>query len=163
MNSVIYPTNDMTSQNSNYKDISERIFWLFDTYNIIVKSSEETGGKYILVEGYFKPNSLIPLHLHKTIDEFFLVLNGKVEVQYGNKKMIATEGDELLVKKDTPHSIRNINNDISKLICLINQGRFQNFFIEAGTEVPDIFSEPTRKITHDDIRKISRKYDTELL
>ncbi|MDR4511551.1 MAG: cupin domain-containing protein [Nitrososphaeraceae archaeon] len=163
MNSIIYPINKMTIQNSNYKNISEKILWLFDTYNIIVKSSEETGGKYILIEGYFKPHSLIPLHLHKTIDEFFLVLDGKVEVQYGNKKMVANEGDELLVKKGTPHSLRNINNDMSKLICLINQGWFQNFFMEAGTEVPDIFSEPKRKITHDDIRNISRKYDTELL
>ena len=66
-------------------------------------------------------------------------------------------------EKGGKFSLTNINNDISKLICLINQGRFQNFFIEAGTEVSDIFSDPTRKITHDDIRKISRKYDTELL
>lgn len=82
-------------------------------------------------------SNLIPgfLYICINIDEFFLVLNGKVEVQYGNKKIIATEGDELLVKKGMPHSIRNINNNISKLVCLINQGNFQNFFIEAGTEV----------------------------
>lgn len=110
-------------------------------------------------------SNLIPgfLYICINIDEFFLVLNGKVEVQYGNKKIIATEGDELLVKKGMPHSIRNINNNISKLVCLINQGNFQNFFIEAGTAVPDIDSEPLTKITYDEIKNISSKYDTELL
>lgn len=156
-------TKNIMANNNNGKYITKKIFWLFDTYNIILKSSEETDGKYIFIEGYFKPNFRIPLHLHKNIDEFFLVLNGKVEVQYGNKKIIAIEGDELLVKKGMPHSIRNINNNISKLVCLINQGNFQNFFIEAGTEVPDIDSEPLTKITYDEIKNISSKYDTELL
>jgi hypothetical protein len=81
---VIKHNNNDANTNNN---ITHKIFWLFDTYNRILKSSEETDGKYILIEGYFKPNSLIALHIHKNIDEFFLVLDGKVGFNLERRKL----------------------------------------------------------------------------
>ena len=148
----------------NNSSIKNKIFWLLDAHYKIIKSSEETNGKYCIVEGYFKPNYIIPLHVHKTVDEFFLVIDGKLEFQHENKKIVLNEGDGVFVKKSMPHSIKNINNDkSSKLICLVNQGDFENFFIELGTEVPNINSEPVTKITLEKIAEMSKKYGTEMV
>ena len=47
--------------------------------------------------------------IHDT-DELFMLMEGKVELTIGNKKFLPTIGDEILIPKNTKHTVKNIGD-----------------------------------------------------
>jgi hypothetical protein len=55
-------------------------------YATFLRTSEETGGEYTLIEVEVAPGGGTPPHYHKTYDEHFEVLEGTLEVLLGKEK-----------------------------------------------------------------------------
>jgi len=53
----------------------------------------------------------VPTHLHKHMDEHFLVTKGEVTFRVNKEKIVKKTGEELFVPKMTPHSILNNTNE----------------------------------------------------
>jgi quercetin dioxygenase-like cupin family protein len=53
----------------------------------------------------------VPMHVHKTTDELFFVIRGKIEFTVGDKTLIARNGDLVQGKMNVPHTFKNIGDE----------------------------------------------------
>lgn len=79
---------------------------------IFQKIVHEPDGDKLIVNGFCKPNSGPPMHVHFKQDECIHVLKGKMGYQVqGGEKQFAEEGDTILFKRGTPHKFWNASDE----------------------------------------------------
>lgn len=59
------------------------------------------------------PGQVWENYSHDT-DELFMVLEGKVELEMQGRKLCPAAGEEILIPKQTVHSVRNIGHKTSR-------------------------------------------------
>ncbi len=52
-------------------------------------------------------------------EEFIVVISGKVEVVYGNKKYILNEGDSIYYNSAVPHKVSSIGEEVAKIYAVL--------------------------------------------
>jgi mannose-6-phosphate isomerase-like protein (cupin superfamily) len=119
---------------------------------IVRVDSDETGGRYAIIEATTPPKSGPPAHVHENEDEIFQVLEGQFEITCGDKSFIATKGHVAVATRGTPHSFRNVGTGNAKLLTTITPGGFERFFVEVGREVREMPADMEK------LMRISRKY-----
>ncbi|KAF3888475.1 MULTISPECIES: cupin domain-containing protein [Nostocales] len=80
-------------------------FWLFGSCMRILADAATTAGQYDLVEEYILPGSQTPPHLHTRYSQQMYVLEGEVTVWAGDKKVVLSAGENLLIPIGTPHMV----------------------------------------------------------
>jgi quercetin dioxygenase-like cupin family protein len=129
---------------------------LGDTVTIKV-TGEDTDGIYTLVQTVSPPQGGPPLHLHHREDEAFYVLEGEFEVQCGENKIRAVPGSFVLAPREIPHTFRNINSGLSKILIIVTPAGIEKFFEElselAQQGLPDI----------EKVKEIAHRYEIELM
>jgi mannose-6-phosphate isomerase-like protein (cupin superfamily) len=74
-----------------------------------VKAGAETGLSFGMFRSSFPPGTGMPfLHLHRSYEEAFYVLDGEVQFQLGSEEVHASAGSAILVPPGTPHCFRNV-------------------------------------------------------
>lgn len=147
----------LSPNQANAVSISGMIFHFLAT-------SEETGGKYALMEITILPDIGPPTHRHRE-QEAFYVLQGEFQFHVENQIIIGTSGTFVNIPSMLFHGWRNVSTDIGKLQCLITPGGMEGFFLEAGHSVTD-FSAPPILPTREDLEKqlaLAPKYGIEVL
>jgi quercetin dioxygenase-like cupin family protein len=76
-----------------------------------IKTSEETGGAFTLMEIELGKSDGPPLHFHRAFSEKFEVKEGLLYMQVGKEKKKLNVGDSVLVPAGTPHRFYNETND----------------------------------------------------
>ena len=92
--------------------------------------SEQTEGKYAVIEEVSPIGGGPPLHVHRYEDEVFYVLEGEVEFQLGDQRFRAKGGSTAYLPRETPHTFRNVGRTPSKVLVVIIPARFVGFFDE---------------------------------
>jgi quercetin dioxygenase-like cupin family protein len=137
-------------------------FWLLgDVYTFHITGAE-TDGKYAVLEITSPSGSSPPLHSHSKETEGFYVIDGEFLFQYGddnNNKIAAKTGTFLHLKKNIPHTYKNVGNSTGRLLFTILPSGLENFFAEVGIPIDneEDFSPPS--IDSIDIMKIVRIAD----
>ncbi|MGF1669559.1 MAG: cupin domain-containing protein [Balneolaceae bacterium] len=67
-------------------------------------TGEDTNGQYVLIEQNNEPGIGIPMHVHENEDEVFRVIEGELEMQVGDKKVILGKGDIAFCPRGIPHT-----------------------------------------------------------
>jgi quercetin dioxygenase-like cupin family protein len=70
--------------------------------------SEQTDGRYAVIEEVSPVGGGPPLHVHRHEDEVFYVLEGEVEFQLGDQRFRAKGGSAAFLPRDIPHTFRNV-------------------------------------------------------
>jgi quercetin dioxygenase-like cupin family protein len=154
----------MTAPSSSYNIDTKKgqKFWLLgDVYTFHITGTE-TDGKYAVLEITSPSGSSPPLHSHSKETEVFYVIDGEFLFQYGdesNNKIAAKTGTFLHLKKDIPHTYKNVGNSTGRLLFTIVPAGFENFFAEVGVlmDNEENFSPPS--IDSIDIMKIVKIAD----
>ena len=137
-------------------------FWLLgDVYTFHITGAE-TDGKYAVLEITSPSGSSPPLHSHSKETEGFYVIDGEFSFQYGddnNNKIAAKPGTFLHLKKDIPHTYKNIGNSTGRLLFTILPAGFENFFAEVGIPIDNEETFSTPPIDTIDIMKIVKIAD----
>jgi mannose-6-phosphate isomerase-like protein (cupin superfamily) len=76
-------------------------------YTTFLKTSEETGGEYTLIEIEVAPGGGTEPHYHKTYDEHFEVVAGTLEVLVGKETRTLCAGQKAVAERNTLHRFRN--------------------------------------------------------
>ncbi len=76
-------------------------------YTTFLKTSEETGGEYTLIEIEVAPGGGTEPHYHKTYDEHFEVVAGTLEVLVGRETRTLCAGQKAVAERNTLHRFRN--------------------------------------------------------
>jgi quercetin dioxygenase-like cupin family protein len=156
----------MTAPSSSYNIDTKKgqKFWLLgDVYTFHITGAE-TDGKYAVLEITSPSGSSPPLHSHSKETEGFYVIDGEFSFQYGddnNNKITAKPGTFLHLKKNIPHTYKNVDKSTGRLLFTIVPAGFENFFAEVGVimDNEETFSPPS--IDSIDITKIVKIADEE--
>ena len=91
--------------------------------------SEQTGGRFSLVEHPIAPRSLAaPLHTHAAVDEYSFVLVGEVGVQVGDDVFTATPGQLVVKPRGIPHAFWNATDEEASVLEIISPGGLEHYF-----------------------------------
>jgi mannose-6-phosphate isomerase-like protein (cupin superfamily) len=82
----------------------------------IIKTGVETNGQSLEMEWELLPHQAgTPVHIHPLADEYYKVLEGKMEVNINGHWKVLNKGEELTVRKGTAHTFRNPENTLTKV------------------------------------------------
>ena len=127
----------------------------------IFVGAEQSGGAWWL--GSFRPDPgrLTSLHLHRSADEQFYVLEGVLSVFVDGRWQELPTGGLTVVPRGTPHALGNRSKQPVRFLNSENPAGFERFFADLETMIrhfpygsPEFLSELT---------KVYTKYDTEML
>jgi len=105
-----------------------------DTYTILI-STEQTAGKYCLIDMLIPPGGGPPPHRHD-FEEMFHVLSGVVDVTLRATTSRAGVGQTVNVPANVPHSFRNPTSEPLRLLCLAAPGGLDEYFQGFGDVLP---------------------------
>lgn len=99
-------------------------------------TSEETGGAFEMVERRGDENRVVtPLHVHRSTDELWYVLDGAVELFADGDLLSAGPGDTVFAPRNVPHAFR-IAADGTRCLLVVSPGA-ETMFDEVGTRVAE--------------------------
>src|SRR2546422_8982680 len=122
-----------------------------DVYRFLA-TGEDTNGKYALWEAIVPPGGGPPPHGHSREEEGFYVLEGKITLQIGDKRLVATAGMFANMPVGTPHSFKNETNRTAKMLISIAPAGLEQMFFEVGQPAP-VGSTTASPPTKEDIEK----------
>jgi mannose-6-phosphate isomerase-like protein (cupin superfamily) len=96
-------------------------YWGFGSLWSPLVSSEQTHGRYSIVEQLMPGRSGPPPHTHERSDEVFYILEGQVQLQLGDAVSTARAGQLVRVPLGVTHGF----------VVTSDQARFLNFFVPA--------------------------------
>jgi len=134
----------------------KRLNVLGDNQRVIL-ASEDTGGRYALIENYNPPGVGIPLHLHHNEDETFHVLEGQVEFHIGAETIQAIAGTTIYLPRNTPHAFTIVGEAPAKMLIMLMPAGLEKYFEELSQLPSD--KPPDMETVID----ISTRYGIELL
>lgn len=80
------------------------MFYMGSLMSFLVKS-EDTGGRFALMEAVSKPGNEPPPHLHQWEHETYYLLEGTIEFYLADKVLTATAGEAVFIPQGVPHAI----------------------------------------------------------
>jgi quercetin dioxygenase-like cupin family protein len=92
--------------------------------------SEDTNGAYAVIVSHTPTAGGPPLHVHQNEEEVFYVLEGTFEFTFGNNKVVAQQGDMIVLPKNLPHSFKNIGENTGITMNTMTPGGLEKFFDE---------------------------------
>ena len=106
---------------------SEKYFWYLNTLTTI-RVSAHTGDNQLSVVEHRALKGYSPaLHLHRTQDEIFHVLEGEFRIKVGDKEKHLKAGDMLLIPKGTPHTFIIASLEGGRWLAITVGVDFENF------------------------------------
>lgn len=103
-----------------------QLWFLNSSVTIRVSGSDGQDGVSIL-EHRVPHGDSPPLHLHRTEDEVFQILDGQFRVKVQNQEHRAGPGDILLVPKGIPHTYRAESPEGGRFLTVTVHGDFERF------------------------------------
>jgi len=129
-------------------------------------TSEDTGGAYALIEITSYPGNGPPPHIHHREDEYFYILEGRIEFQIGEDTTVMEAGSFIHHPRGTLHKYKNVGTEPARLLVTVVPGGWEGFAYEIGEPVTDPASSPSGPSDEEEfVRKVaeaSRKYGMEI-
>ena len=120
-----------------------------------VKAGRDDGLSFGMFRSTFPPGRGMPfLHLHRTYEEAFYLIDGEVEFQLGDEEVRAIPGSAVLVPPGTPHCFRNVGEGEADWIVIATPPVAVKLIEEVGSVPPGDLGA---------LAEVFDRYDTELL
>src|SRR5438309_4983429 len=82
------------------------------------QTSAETNGEAVVIEAVVRPDGAVcASHVHPSQTERFNVIDGRLGMKVGRKKLLLERGDIAVVEPGTPHKIWNMGEDEDRFVC----------------------------------------------
>jgi quercetin dioxygenase-like cupin family protein len=98
------------------------------------------------------------LHVHRTQEETFYVLDGECDWQVGDRRIRATPGTFLFIPPGVPHNIANTTDKAARVLMTVSPPGHENYFEELAKAVSHESPPDTKTIG-----ELRRRYDTDQL
>jgi mannose-6-phosphate isomerase-like protein (cupin superfamily) len=116
-----------------------RVLPLFGGDLRITMPADAPGAGFSAFEDVRQPGDGPPWHMHHGEEELFRVVSGRFRMRCGDQEFEAGPGDTALLPRGVPHSFVNSGDTVGTMMCVVQPGGFENFFIEiadAGLQIP---------------------------
>lgn len=92
-------------------------------------NSEDTHGRYTLMDVTTSVRGGPPTHQHEHEDEAFLVLEGAYEIRLGDDTFLVTPGNLVYGPRGIPHGFRTVGDAPGRMLVIATPGGVEGFFI----------------------------------
>ena len=108
-------------------------YWVLGQRLDFLATGETTAGHYSLFHVFIPAGPPGPLpHVHRDADEFFFVVEGRVEVLFEDAWRPLGPGQFLHVPRGTIHTFRNVTLDAARMLSGFVPSGFERFFRDFG-------------------------------
>jgi quercetin dioxygenase-like cupin family protein len=104
--------------------------WFLGTLATIRLPGEASDGRYALIEFLFPHLASPPLHTHPQ-DESYVVLEGRLTVQAGERRFELEPGAAAVVPKGVPHTFR-VDSERARVLVLSTPAGIERFVLECS-------------------------------
>ena len=138
-----------------------------DTYTILV-TSEDTAGRFCLIDMFVPPGGGPPPHRHD-FEETFSLIDGELELTFRGSKSTVRAGETVNIPANSPHQFHNSSKQPARMFCVCAPAGLEDFFLEIGVPVATRTTAPPKldEAGQAEFRKkaeaLASKYRTELL
>src|SRR3954447_20398278 len=106
--------------------------WFLNT-EVTIKVSHLNGSDGVSVLEHRAPHgNSPPLHIHRTEDEIFHILEGEMLFRISDRELRAGAGETLLAPKNIPHSYRVESAEGARWLTITRGGDFETFVRSCG-------------------------------
>ena len=122
--------------------------WFLETL-VTIRVSHDAGDDGIsVIESVAPYGDSPPLHIHRTEDELFHVLDGTMRLRVGDGELLADAGDVVLAPKGVPHTYRVESPEGARWLVTTTRGDFEAMVRAASRpaereELPERTGPPT--------------------
>jgi quercetin dioxygenase-like cupin family protein len=103
----------------------ERIWFLGGLVTVHIPA--EAGLGFSLVESFVPEGQQPPLHLHRTDDEGFYLLEGRLTLWFGDRRLELSPGDFALAPRGVPHTYRVESAEGARWLVTSSDASFDRF------------------------------------
>ena len=101
---------------------------------VIKVKSDQTGGRWAMVDFTANPGMQTILHRHRKTDETFFVIEGELTMSVDGKILTLHPADLALVPKMTPHAFANLSGKPVRFLGTFTPTGFEKFFALVAEE-----------------------------
>lgn len=105
-----------------------------DVYRFLA-TGEDTDGKYAMWEAIVPPGGGPPPHVHSREEEAFYILDGEINFQIGDQRLVATAGMFANMPVGSLHSFKNESGKPAKVLISVAPAGLEQMFFEVGQPV----------------------------
>jgi quercetin dioxygenase-like cupin family protein len=138
--------------------------WHLDFLATVKASGEHTGGRLAVVEMYGPKGAGSPLHIHRSEDEWFHVLEGELTIWVGGQTLAAPAGAFAYAPRDIPHTFV-IASSYARFLAGAQPAGFDDFVRATGTPAQARILPPDslRRPTPEELTAIAADHGIEIL
>ena len=82
------------------------------------QTSADTNGEAVVIECTVQPDGFVAAaHVHPSQTERFSVIDGRLGMKVGRKKLLLERGDVAVVEPGTPHKFWNMGDEEVRFVC----------------------------------------------
>jgi quercetin dioxygenase-like cupin family protein len=108
-------------------------YWVLGQRIDFLATADTTGGHYSLFHVFIPAGPPGPLpHIHNDADEFFFVLEGRVEVLFEDAWHELRAGQFRHLPRGTRHTFQNVTTDAARMLSGFVPSGFERFFRDFG-------------------------------
>jgi quercetin dioxygenase-like cupin family protein len=122
----------------------------------IMISAADTDGALGVAEAVVPPGGGPPMHVHRSFDELFYILEGSIEFEAGGQKFVAGPGATAFIPRGLPHRFQNVSAADARMLGTYTPAGFESWFARIGE------LEATGTLTLEVMAAVAREYDTYL-
>jgi quercetin dioxygenase-like cupin family protein len=140
-------------------------YWVLGQRLDFLATGETTAGDYSLFHVFIPAGPPGPLpHIHGDADEFFYVVEGRIEVLFEDAWHPLRPGQFLHVPRGTTHTFRNVTPDAARMLSGFVPAGFERFFRDFGHSArpDDVQPLPVQEAEIQRLRATASDYAMEL-
>ncbi|MGC2619262.1 MAG: cupin domain-containing protein [Acidobacteriaceae bacterium] len=128
------PTRHLVHAQPNTDESLPHIGLVGNTYTVLLNSND-TAGRFCLIDMLILPNGGPPLHRHD-FEETFIVLEGQIEATFRGDSLTVGVGETIHIPANAPHQFQNATTALARLLCICSPAGQEEYFAQIGVSVP---------------------------
>jgi mannose-6-phosphate isomerase-like protein (cupin superfamily) len=100
--------------------------WFLDTHVTFRVAGADGGDCIAVIESWARSGDSPPLHVHRTEDEVFHVIDGELAFVLGDRRSTVRAGETVLAPKGVPHTYR-VRSPTARWLTVTTNGDFEGF------------------------------------
>src|SRR5436305_3033219 len=144
------PMSDVRTAEAKWSDLGEgEQRWFLGTLATIRVPGPSVDGRFALIEFLFPRHASPPRHTHLQ-DESYVVLDGQLTIQSGERRFVVSAGGVAVIPVGVPHTFR-VDSDTARVLVLSTPSGIERLVLDGSVPAgaaplpPDGAPRPTAK------------------
>lgn len=129
-------------------------YWSLGSLTILKATDENTGGAFSLVEERIPAGQSAPLHVHRSDDEMFYILDGTVTFEIDGERFTATSGSTVFAPHGLPH--RYITEEETRWLMFVHEPGLERLWASVGSPA-DSLTIPDDSETDEQMNRVAEQ------